>query len=374
MGVPSYFRFIFDKFRNNIVHDVTTYNKASTISNLFFDFNSLIHPVVKDDYCSSYLKMFKKIVIYTDMVIKLVNPQKLVYIAIDGVPPMAKIIQQRMRRYKAVKDVERIRELKHRHGVDIIEDDWDYNMISPSTKFMKQLLKFLKKYYGDPKHPFNENKEHKIIISGANKRGEGEHKIMDYIANNSNNLNLSVEHEPLNCIYGMDGDLLFLSLLQNNSHICLIREKVYVGERGKAHLGEFCFVDIESLRQNLLEILNPYLNTDTLLKFNIFRHTNSYNDFFDDIDRNIKQMSLVYQKTNSEMNLRLLHDYVCLCFLLGNDFLPHLPSIKIIDGGLEELIIIYKYIQTDISDYLLHEDKTTIHFTKPTSFLILCNK
>jgi 5'-3' exonuclease len=42
----------------------------------------------------------------------------------------------------------------------------------------------------------------------------------------------------------------------------------------------------------------------------------------------------------------LIVDYVAICMLLGNDFLPHVPSLKIKDGALTRLINCYKITQS----------------------------
>ena len=38
---------------------------------------------------------------------------------------------------------------------------------------------------------------------------------------------------------------------------------------------------------------------------------------------------------------RLLDDFVALSLLVGNDFLPHLPSLHIHEGALDELLAMY---------------------------------
>ena len=37
-----------------------------------------------------------------------------------------------------------------------------------------------------------------------------------------------------------------------------------------------------------------------------------------------------------------LYDYTFICFLLGNDFLPHFPSLNLRKDGLDILLNIYK--------------------------------
>lgn len=46
-----------------------------------------------------------------------------------------------------------------------------------------------------------------------------------------------------------------------------------------------------------------------------------------------------------------------LCFLVGNDFLPHLPSLQIREGALDAIMVIYKNLLPSLSGYLTDEGK-----------------
>ena len=52
-----------------------------------------------------------------------------------------------------------------------------------------------------------------------------------------------------------------------------------------------------------------------------------------------------------------MDDFVFLCFLVGNDFLPHLPSLQIREGALDAIMVIYKNILPKLTGYLTDEGK-----------------
>ncbi len=100
MGVPLYFKHLITN-NDNIIIKMNDFNYNKKI-NLYFDFNGLIHQ-------SSHLsenKIIKEIFVnIKNYFLKICNSFtniNHIYICIDGIAPMSKIIQQRGRRYKSV--------------------------------------------------------------------------------------------------------------------------------------------------------------------------------------------------------------------------------------------------------------------------------
>jgi 5'-3' exoribonuclease 2 len=97
--------------------------------------------------------MFNNIFDYTDKLIKIIKPKKLLYFAVDGVAPRAKMNQQRSRRFRAAqeamekmsKEHELLDEWKSK-GLEVPPSSargFDSNVITPGTVFMQKLSKAL---------------------------------------------------------------------------------------------------------------------------------------------------------------------------------------------------------------------------------------
>jgi 5'-3' exoribonuclease 1 len=151
MGIPLYFKTISEKY-SDIIQSHIDHNQATR---LFLDLNGAIHPV-----CRNYLKQIEE---YTpversqiervminkllDYIQKLINFSQAdtVFIAIDGVAPLAKMNQQKMRRFKSAWE---------RGTSGDNKSYWDTNMISPGTEFMSFLQGEIRKAIDSNKiHP-----------------------------------------------------------------------------------------------------------------------------------------------------------------------------------------------------------------------------
>jgi 5'-3' exoribonuclease 2 len=100
--------------------------------------------------------MMKEVFLYTERVVAMIRPRKLLFMAIDGVAPRAKMNQQRSRRFRSAQEAKVKAEEKElaikeweAMGKEVSdewknEQAWDTNAITPGTPFMTLLAKSLR--------------------------------------------------------------------------------------------------------------------------------------------------------------------------------------------------------------------------------------
>jgi 5'-3' exonuclease len=262
---------------------LSRHRPSATVGWLLFDFNCLIYHVMRRPDCPvwtpesgpSWERLFlDEVARYALKVIRQVEPQHGVYIAVDGVAPMAKIRQQRMRRFRGAGSAEQ----------------WDKNAITPGTAFMAALSRRLQELAA--KHS---RADFQILLSDTEEAGEGEHKIMHFI------------REGRACgsgalvIYGLDADLIVLSLWTRltvqKRQMFLFREHVERGEIERDAVGEEVF---------------DWFSIDTL-------------------DAAIRD-SMGCSDDSA------VADYCAAMMLLGNDFLPTSMSFRLKEEGHQRLL------------------------------------
>jgi len=302
MGIPSYFSFIV-KNHPRIMRKLQSIGRD--VDNLYLDSNSIIYDCLRN-VMSEYPKHsnadFEKLLIRhicckLDDYIRVVGPRGTVYVAFDGVAPVAKLEQQRVRRYKSVL----LRQIKDQLSGEK-QAVWDQTAITPGTNFMSLLGKRISSHYRGAEKKYGVER---IIVSSSLEVGEGEHKIFGYIREHPKK-----HAREVTLVYGLDADLIMLSLnhLPISKHIYLYRETPEFIKSINANLepNESYFLDIPALAQTIVADMNNYRPVST------------------------KQQS------------NRLYDYILLCFFLGNDFMPHFPSVNIRTGGIHKMTAAYK--------------------------------
>jgi 5'-3' exoribonuclease 1 len=167
MGIPSYFSYIV-KNHSNIIKPVHDY--PLKITHFYLDSNSIIYDVIKKHENPTNQYIIDQVIVQICDYIKCISPSKVVYIAFDGVAPVAKLEQQRQRRYKSWYQNEITESIDPNH-----KKGWNTIQITPGTQFMNELNIGIKQYFSNPSQ-FNLEE---IIVTTSQEPGEGEHKIFD---------------------------------------------------------------------------------------------------------------------------------------------------------------------------------------------------
>ena len=186
MGIPSFFSHLV-KNHGSIIKKLEKLNKP--IDNLYLDSNSIIYDSyysIKKEYDGHDDTFEKKLIIKVlkkieEYIIGLM-PRNRVIIAYDGVAPIAKMEQQRNRRYKSMLE----RKLRKELYPEGNANEWKTTAITPGTNFMSKLDKMTNDYFNNNEKRYGLNE---IVVSGTNVPGEGEHKLFEKIREDKNHKN-----------------------------------------------------------------------------------------------------------------------------------------------------------------------------------------
>ncbi|KAL2315302.1 Protein kinase domain-containing protein [Schizosaccharomyces pombe] len=301
-------------------------DRIPEFDNLYLDMNGILHNCThkNDDHSSPPLpeeEMYIAIFNYIEHLFEKIKPKKLLYMAVDGCAPRAKMNQQRSRRFRTAKDAHDARLKAERNREDFPEEQFDSNCITPGTTFMERVSRQL--YYFIHKKVTNDSQWQNIevIFSGHDCPGEGEHKIMEYIR--TQKAQPSYNPNTRHCLYGLDADLIMLGLLSHDPHFCLLREEVTFGPASRNRSKELAHQKFYLLH---LSLLREYLEFE-------FQECRSTFTFKYDLEK-------------------ILDDFILLAFFVGNDFLPHLPGLHINEGALALMFSIYKKVMPSAGGYI----------------------
>jgi 5'-3' exonuclease len=380
MGVPGFFLWLWKKYKktdfvfskSSIKDNKHMYDKVNSIDEFLLDLNCAIHPMCfkilaehpeLTDLDSLENKMMTQVVDYIDELVGYVNPKKVVYLAIDGVAPIAKIKQQRTRRFKSVHDKELFNKIKNKHGKDI-GNYWNNSAITPGTIFMEKLKVKIMNYC----KKMSKERNIKFIFSTSNTPSEGEHKLLQYIRNKQ------ISGDPDNnkyAIYGLDADLIFLALSTNKSDIFLVREAVHLNNDGN-NFDILNFVSIDIMKSCIYSKMCKIIMKKNELKIKMNKEDT---DLLDD-NSNEDSINSSYKMVDSDYVIdkkRIIDDFIFICYLLGNDFLPHIPSLDISKNGMDILLDTYAETWNNFIDYAVNATLTDFQINQPFLHMLLTN-
>jgi 5'-3' exoribonuclease 1 len=331
MGIPAYFSYIIRNYPTIIQKHISQH-----VDNLYLDCNSIIYDVYnklvgEHETTPVHIQTIEHRIILDVLTkieeyISVVRPSKTVIIAFDGVAPVAKLNQQRARRYKSWYQNEVSKSIHNKYGKKE-KIYWNTNAITPGTAFMKDLNS---RVYGH----FNgiDFKPLDIYVSGADIPGEGEHKLFDFIRTNPEKHLTETTY-----IYGIDSDLIMLSI--NHLHVCpniyLFRETPHFIQSIDSLLepDQNYIMDIRELSNAIVMYMNNEEEDENK------KQEKGLNNNDDD---NEDKEHVSNKKRTEEEERNKVYDYIFLCFFLGNDFLPHFPALNIRTDGIEKLMNAYK--------------------------------
>ncbi|KAK7750233.1 exonuclease II Exo2 [Diatrype stigma] len=319
MGVPKFFRWLSERYP--AISQLIAENRIPEFDNLY------VRHTHDTSFRLSEEEMFIRIFNYIEHLFGKIKPQKLFFMAIDGVAPRAKMNQQRARRFRTALDAEQARDKAVREGVELPKDDpFDSNCITPGTEFMAKLTRQLKYFINKKVSEDSDWQGCEIVLSGHEVPGEGEHKIMEYIRNAKAQPDYSpnVRH----CLYGLDADLIMLGLLSHDPHFCLLREEVTFGRASKTKSKE---LEHQNFYLMHLCIVREYLELEV---------------------QDLKKEGVLKFPFDME---RIIDDFILMAFFVGNDFLPNLPYLHINEGALATMFRIYKQILPQSEGYINEE-------------------
>jgi 5'-3' exoribonuclease 2 len=364
MGIPSYFSYII-KNHSNIIRNIQFHKKhaKTTFHGLYMDCNSIIYDAVhtlekqSSKYNRNNRKHFEQSVIDAVVIrireyINTISPTNVLFIAFDGVAPLAKMDQQRSRRYKTAFMSAISFENPLQPFIDNPDKDkWNTSAITPGTSFMSILSRRIHAEFNGPSgvSVFGNRIPH-VIVSTSVEPGEGEHKMFAYMRTH-------VQPNENIAVYGLDSDLIMLSILHSVfcRNIFIFREtpqfsKNILPAQLRSDTNDLLFLDIRELTKSILnEMKCAQYNSPTQVVPPCFG--NSPSPSFS---------ASLTPHSGLVANTQRIYDYILISVLLGNDFLPHMISLNLRGTGMDELLQMYAEHITKRREYLVSEDRKII--------------
>ncbi len=367
MGVSGLLRDILKRYPS--VH-LAAPNPKIKIDYLFIDFNAFIYDTIhafpkdvvydftKNKNTSAYEKELVKLVIKNtlELVNKVCKPSKLLYIAIDGPPPMAKMVQQRERRYKTPL-MEQL--FKKDDPTKIIEGaKYDTTRVTPGTHLMTMLNKEFTKIV-------NAGKFGKIavVFDGSNIPGEAEHKYLKFIED------IEASPDDKFVIISGDGDAILLSLRFPNKSVYIMQsvpksalEDLYPAEQ------QYAYLDIKRFIDSVYDFYEGSPQRGGKIKL-----SNAEKKLIEHF-KAPSPAAPVNSNQRQKQKKDFLIDYVFMSFLEGNDFAKPIYFLKYSTDNMRTPLGIYRFQRKFNPNFRLIRFKDGQAYINQQNFAAIINR
>ena len=357
MGIPRFVRTLISRYPL-ILKNILNKEELPSTDYFYIDLRHIIHEISHGDKENllfllnhkSFPKIYEEVCMAIEELINNVHPKSFVMIADDGICPIAKLTEIIKRRFIGGHIPNGIYSFLISIGLEPKDIHlFERDLISPGTEFMHDLEEYILEFIKNKQKNDVYWQSIDIIYSGANSEGEGEHKIINHIR-----LYQKSEYykEQTNfCIYSNDGDMVLLSLLVHEPNIIILQEdnvsssedKIYNIEFNKEHM---FYINNQII---MISVLREYID----IEFNYYFNQENIIDF----DYNLNN---------------ILDDFVLICLLLGNDFIPGLMSLDRDGRNFEYLITAYKNSLPKCDDYFVNN--TIINYNNLKEYFLELSK
>lgn len=231
-------------------------------------------------------------------IVSIVPPRKVLFLALDGPAPVGKQMQQRKRRFVAART-------RAATGTA-----FDSNAITPGTAFSQGLTEWLQHQLRLDTARRPRFRRVRIVCSPSTMPGEGEHKILEYMRTLPASERVRGDH----CLYGLDGDLLMLTLglvAQGYSTMWLLREDQYSRDKDRFYALRVGAPGGGGGEESVYRTVGRLLGARG-------------------------------ERPTPDATRRAVLDFIALGFLVGNDFVHRIRMFHILDDGLNAMVQVYR--------------------------------
>lgn len=297
MGIKYFFSWLKNSFPDHIKTISTNSQSLDDykieIDNLLIDMNGIFHYCCQKVYKYGVFKENKPLLLINKKTSSTQKQKELYEMVGNYIDKLINIVKPSKRVFLAIdgpapiSKINQQRQRRFKTAMDNSDGIFDSNCITPGTRFLDNMSRYIDWFIRKKEYNLD------VIFSSEKCPGEGEHKLVKYVRDHG------IKEETF-MIKGMDADLFMLSLATHFPKFYILRENPYKYEN------EYYYIDISSIRETIVNVL-------------------------------LCDHSLLDDKIH-------INDFILMIFLTGNDFLPHIPTIEIIEGGVENLFETYRLV------------------------------